>query len=378
MFRALKKIEALKWWLSFIPLLPLLLLLLSHQSDRYELYPGEVGINALSVYTDSANGGASQIIPTDDIRALTYELHDTKEFFIPFVGYSLRLKDTVGKVALTSFDRVELSIDVDHRQTCYILFNMYVEKGAPYDTLKEVSLSCELPLFPEDSTYTLNLDEFYFPDWWLYENKLDDDDIDRSYLKRIRSINIHLGAQDNNYANEVFFHSMSLVKEKKFYYLWLGIATFLWFLLLYIIHSLVKQHREQLEQREKIVVPYKTLDTLTHSIEDLRRLVHYIGTHYTEEGLSITDVADKCEIETSWVSELLATHFQEVTFKQYLNMIRVYEAKRLLVESEMNISEIGFAVGFSNVTHFNRTFKKILETTPSALRKSAQAGRGAC
>lgn len=372
MFSALIKIDAIKWWLLGVPFLFLLMLILSHRGDRYELFPGDQGVESLSVYTDSADGGASQILPTDDIRALSYELYDTKEFFIPFVGYSIRLGDTSKAFSLHSFNKVELTINVAHRQTCYVLFNMHVEEGAPYDTIKDVSLSCELPLFPDDSIYTLNIDEFYFPDWWLYENNLESDSIDRRYLKRIRSINIHLGAQDNNYANSVYLQNITLLKEKGHLYIWLTIGTLLWYGIIFVIHSIVKQHKAQLAQREKIVVPYETLDSLTHSVEELRLIVHYIGTHYTEERLSVFDVATYCELETARVSDLLATHFQEVTFKQYLNMIRIYEAKRLLLESEMNISEICFAVGFSNVTHFNRTFKKILETTPSTLRKTKQ------
>lgn len=367
-FNMLDKIDGLKWGLSSVPVLLLLLLFLSHRNDRRELFPGRVSTKALSVYNDSADGGASKILPTDDVRRLSYELFDTKDFFIPFVGYSINLRDEDRGLSLTDYNRVELAINVAHRQTCYVLFNMYVEEGAPYDSIKDVSLSCELPLFPNDSLYTLDLNEFYFPDWWLYENGLESDSVDRTYLKRIRTVNIHLGAQDNNYSNEIYFHRLTLVKDKKHLYMWLGIGSLIWYGILLAIASITKQHKMQLAQREKIVVPYETLDSLTHSVEDLRLIVQYIGVHYTEAGLSIKDVAEQCALSTIRVSELLSSHFQEVSFKQYLNMLRVYEAKRLLLESNLNISEIGFAVGFANVTHFNRTFKKILETTPSALR----------
>lgn len=46
------------------------------------------------------------------------------------------------------------------------------------------------------------------------------------------------------------------------------------------------------------------------------------------------------------------------------------ESKRLLEHSDWNVSEIAYALGFTEVTHFNNFFKKALNMNPSQYRKS--------
>ena len=46
------------------------------------------------------------------------------------------------------------------------------------------------------------------------------------------------------------------------------------------------------------------------------------------------------------------------------------ETKRLLKQTEWNVSEIAYALGFTEVTHFNNFFKKEMNMNPSQFRKS--------
>ncbi len=59
---------------------------------------------------------------------------------------------------------------------------------------------------------------------------------------------------------------------------------------------------------------------------------------------------------------------------QVLTAIRMDHAKRLLRHSGMSIGEIAESVGFDNVFHFSRQFKRQLGATPTAFRKSASGG----
>lgn len=55
----------------------------------------------------------------------------------------------------------------------------------------------------------------------------------------------------------------------------------------------------------------------------------------------------------------------------YLNKIRISEAKKLLLNSDLNIRETGFEVGIKNTNHFINLFKKETGTTPLSFRKGA-------
>lgn len=57
------------------------------------------------------------------------------------------------------------------------------------------------------------------------------------------------------------------------------------------------------------------------------------------------------------------------TFTQYVNQLRISDAQKLLQETEWNISEIAFKVGYENLSHFNRNFKSIVGKTPMEFRK---------
>ncbi len=53
------------------------------------------------------------------------------------------------------------------------------------------------------------------------------------------------------------------------------------------------------------------------------------------------------------------------TYTNFLNEVRVSNACKMLIEKEKSIQEICFETGFANLSHFNRTFKKITGKTPT-------------
>ncbi|SFT73475.1 AraC-type DNA-binding protein [Algoriphagus locisalis] len=57
------------------------------------------------------------------------------------------------------------------------------------------------------------------------------------------------------------------------------------------------------------------------------------------------------------------------TFTQYVQQLRVTEAKKLLLETDLSISQVSFQVGFQTLSHFNKTFKGLTEMTPKDWRK---------
>jgi len=62
-------------------------------------------------------------------------------------------------------------------------------------------------------------------------------------------------------------------------------------------------------------------------------------------------------------------HFIGVTSVEYLNMVRIKEAKRFLRNNWFSISEICFFIGYNNLCQFERVFKKSEGVSPSVYRK---------
>lgn len=68
----------------------------------------------------------------------------------------------------------------------------------------------------------------------------------------------------------------------------------------------------------------------------------------------------------------LSIAFKEIvgiTFKDYLVLFRISEAKKLLVSTDLSISDISENVGYENVNNFIQIFKKVEHMTPLKYRK---------
>ena len=59
-----------------------------------------------------------------------------------------------------------------------------------------------------------------------------------------------------------------------------------------------------------------------------------------------------------------------MTFGELVKKIRMKKAKALLKSSNMTVENIAASVGYPNVEHFNRTFKKLFDMTPIQYRNS--------
>lgn len=82
-------------------------------------------------------------------------------------------------------------------------------------------------------------------------------------------------------------------------------------------------------------------------------------------------------------SELIMSpyHLQRVvkrvtglTPAKHLQQIRMEKAKVLLRSSDRSVSEVAFAVGFKNVSHFSASFKKATGSTPNEFRMQPIGG----
>jgi two-component system response regulator YesN len=93
-----------------------------------------------------------------------------------------------------------------------------------------------------------------------------------------------------------------------------------------------------------------------------RNAVAFIQKNYNKD-ISLTDVAEVVGISSAYMSKL----FKEecgVGFAQYLNYIRVYNAKWYIEHSEFKLSEVVSRVGFNNYNYFFKVFKKVEGITP--------------
>lgn len=100
------------------------------------------------------------------------------------------------------------------------------------------------------------------------------------------------------------------------------------------------------------------------------QIVSYIHSHYQED-ITLEQLAQKFYVSQFYLCREFK-RYTNSTVVQYVNVTRVMNAQRKLMETDKTITEISRETGFSNLTHFNRVFKSVTGTTPSGYRKHHQ------
>lgn len=104
----------------------------------------------------------------------------------------------------------------------------------------------------------------------------------------------------------------------------------------------------------------------SQSNNTLREIITYVNEHYTEK-LSLEEVANQIGFSREYFCRFFKQHMG-ITFLRYLNEVRISHAGRLLMNTDMSISEVMSESGFTNQTIFNRLFKEIYGMTPRQSR----------
>ncbi|WP_028611565.1 helix-turn-helix domain-containing protein [Paenibacillus harenae] len=105
---------------------------------------------------------------------------------------------------------------------------------------------------------------------------------------------------------------------------------------------------------------------LTDSFSKFRLISAYMEENF-HEPLELKQIAQVLQLSPSRVSRL----FQEVLgrgFKDYLLLLRLAEARRLLVRTNMSVTEVCFASGFQSVSTFYRLFAGAEGISPTGYR----------
>lgn len=98
----------------------------------------------------------------------------------------------------------------------------------------------------------------------------------------------------------------------------------------------------------------------------ITRAKEYIKQNHAED-LSLAQVAKAVNTSTFYFCKM----FKKGTglhFTEFVSRVRIENAKNLLLNPNLRISEIAYQVGFQSLTHFNRVFKKIAGESPTEYR----------
>ena len=96
-------------------------------------------------------------------------------------------------------------------------------------------------------------------------------------------------------------------------------------------------------------------------------LKQYFSKNYPETIPSVAYFAEKANLSPSYFSDLIRKETGSNP-KDLISLFMIEEAKRKLVETGNDISEIAYSLGFEYPAHFTRMFKRMVGITPKEYR----------
>ena len=94
-------------------------------------------------------------------------------------------------------------------------------------------------------------------------------------------------------------------------------------------------------------------------------IMNYVQANYID--ITLDDLAEKFYLSKPYLSKYIKEK-SGMTFGELVKKIRMKKAKALLKSSNMTVENIALSVGYQNVEHFNRLFKKAYNMTPMQFR----------
>lgn len=123
-----------------------------------------------------------------------------------------------------------------------------------------------------------------------------------------------------------------------------------------IMKMVVQISRSKLQHHKNHLEPENSKHQL------MMNIIGYMNQSYSEP-LSLSSVADCFYISSGYLSRI----FKEITgftFTEYLSSIRIREAKKLLMDTRLKVTQIADQVGYGSITQFGRVFKQITGHPP--------------
>ncbi len=101
--------------------------------------------------------------------------------------------------------------------------------------------------------------------------------------------------------------------------------------------------------------------------EQIRPVLAYVDGH-CRESITLEDVAAVAHVSPSRVRHV----FKDVTgvsFKEYVTQVRVAEAKRLLLGTELSVADVARSVSYTNLNQFYKVFYRSCGMSPGEYRR---------
>ena len=136
------------------------------------------------------------------------------------------------------------------------------------------------------------------------------------------------------------------------------------------IKKLIEQqeNRKMLFHKTTIEITPSSITTTSLDEELVRKALHFVEENIDNPEYSIEDLSKDLGLSKTHLNRKLQS-IVDLTPLQFIRSIRLKRAAQLLTNSQYNINEISYMVGFNTLKYFNSHFKEEFQMTPSQYRE---------
>lgn len=332
-------------------------------------------------YDDRHDGGHSQSGVQMDDSLLTFGFRLSSGANFPYAGLGLVLTSDAQVLLgdffdLSGYDSLRLELRSNRASQARLqLLTHDPNLTRADDPMSKRFFIQSIPLTRSFQTVRVPMANFQAPEWWFDHHSMHPE-YGLKFMNRATNLEFStaggtlLGIPDTIEVRAIVFygenHLVNQISLILSLLLLIGVAIRLWYS---HTRKTIEQKTEVKVRKEESLKGYGKLEVQSHRSQDLQRAFDYLHNHYSDPELSLETICRETSLNRNRLSELLKKEVG-LTFKTYLNEVRLTEAARVLATTDLQVTEVAYKVGFGNVSHFNRIFKDKFNLTPLEYRRS--------
>jgi AraC-like DNA-binding protein len=230
--------------------------------------------------------------------------------------------------------------------------------------------SSVLNLGPAYKTIVIPLKSLKTPRWWFYDNKIEEHTFKQTDLSKIAYIcfsncmELNLDGRKRQ-TDTIEIDTIGFYVDTWRLFRNAAIILVIYFVCYFFIRLYLSSHKVA-----QLQIHYKKTEVEDVANKEEQVLLDYLAQHFHVQNLTLSDVQYAIQVNERRIAAIIKSKFDQ-NFKQYLNQLRITEAKTLLSNTNSSIAEIAFLVGYGNTSHFNRVFKMYENISPNEFRKKS-------
>ena len=350
--------------LSLIALLVVGVLVMIYGATEFAVFPNSEVFVGTYHEGELANPSAGDL-DTNVNNDLLFHYKLSEQLEEPFAAVFFKPRNKNRFFDFSNIDEIVLALEAEKSERIPITFTVDVMGFT--DTLNPLTnmpFTAVVTYSKDVSNYVVALDEFEVPSWWYRFHNKTAADFKGYSLERVNHFVIgSCQALGRGGEDTIVISDVHTLGKPTSVYAVLGV---------FFVLSLTWFGISEISRRKsKVVVSYEPVTIPDRKKEGVDLVEDFLFTHYKSPELTLDWLADEVGISSRAISQGIKERYGK-SFKEHLNDIRIEEVKRLLTQSDSPVSDIAYAVGYNNISHFNRVFKNVVGESPNSFRKKKE------